>query len=321
MKKFAFAALLLAAPLVLTACGGSASPLVIESNWYNDTKLGDNIAGTYEKLVYTVGTDGGRPVVRDGYSVFYTDGTYTTELNTKQSAFEDGTEAFVYTLTQDLSVKIVFSYGTATHEYTETSHSYVEFLSVAQRLRPVASFREVSCHVPTSYPAADRLCEEYHYSYEVKYDPSTTAAKVIYKDLAASTERTDTYELEGDGTYLDNEEIMFALRGVYSFTAFRTFNTSMGRVMDVESRENKTNEIRHFVYTRNGTPFDGDLDTYQYEIGYGGGVGVAATLLYAAKTNDIGNEHRNVLLNMKLPVLNGFGSLSYTLTEATFNDK
>lgn len=321
MKKIAFAALLLAAPLALTACGGSAAPLVIEPNWYNNTKLGDNIQGTYEKLVYTVGTDGERPVSRDGYSVFYTDGVYTTELSAKQISFGDTDRQWAYSLTADLSVTVRFSYGNTQKEYTEESHSSVQFLPVEQRLRPVSSFREVHCHTPTAYPTEQSLCEEYHYSYSIAYNADTTQADIIYKDLLATTEQTDHYELEGDTTYLDNEEIAFALRGVYSFTTFRTFNTSMGRVMEVGSRESKSNETKPISYMRNGVLSEKNIDTYQYQIGYGSGVGIAATLMYASKTSDIANEHRNVLLSMKLPILNSFGYLSYTLSEATFNDK
>ena len=332
MKKIAFAALLLAAPLALSACGGTTSALAIEANWYANTKLGDNnIGGTYEKLVYTVGTEGGRPVTRDGYSVFYgktsdeeteREGTYTTVLTAEQYEPEDGSAPWkYYKLTADLSVTVRFGYGNAAAEFVETSHSEVTFLPAGGGLAPLRSFREVHCHTPTEYPTEQLLCNEYHYSYEATYKGDLSSATIVYKDLLNKTEQTDSYELEGDGSYLDNEEIMFALRGVYSFLPFRTFNTSMGKVMTVETRNAKENGSKNFSYVRNGETFSGEVGTYLYSIGYGSGVGVAASLLYAAKTSDSDNFHRNALLEMDLPVLRSFGNIHYRLKEATFSDK
>lgn len=322
MKKIVFAALLAAMPLALAACGTGASPLVLESNWYKNTSLGDNIEGTYEELVYSVAT--GESTPRDGFSAEYRDGVYTTKLTIANLQLDNSTREG-YVLETTLSVGLVFTAGGENSPvFTETATSRVEFLPVSTRLSPVKSEREVHCHAPASYASSVENCyTEYHYKYTVEYDDALTKAQVTYTDILGKKEpQTTEYALKGNSTYLDNEEIMFALRGVSGFSTFRTFNTTMRTVQNVSLRANTQEANRTISYLRNGEQFTKeDAPTYEMTIGYGDGVGVDAKLLYAGKTLSADNESRNVLLSMDLPVLGSLGTIRYTLKEATFNDK
>lgn len=336
MKKFPFLALLLAVPLSLTACAGVSSPLIIQPNWYKNTSRKD-IGGTYEKLEYAV-TFQKDSQIDIGLSMEYSNGIYTTVL--ANDTTEDGQE--VYVLTSELDVDVTFRLN-GTDE-TETVHDHslseVTFYPADKRLAPVHSLRTVQWHAPNELPASRNLYTEYHYSYEIGYNAGPSEAQVTYTDYARAADGTllleepsegtefytqkRTYDLEGKTTYLDNEQIMFALRGVNSVVPFRTLNTSMSLVMDVSLRssEDAQETLKYERTDESGTrQYQEMVSTARLELGYGTGIGTGAKLTYAKRTSETDNENRNVLIYMEQDSLHMLGKVCYALKRATFNNR
>lgn len=334
MKKIRLAGLLLLAPLtLLTACSGGV-PLSFTANWYRNTALGASVNDTHEELVYEVTFT---PEESDGgLEAEYDTGTYTTGLVNTNVTLSDGTTTEGYILTTELSISGRYRLGS---EVSDTFNDYVKstvsFLRVTDGLRPVQSEKEV---VSTSATASSPETLEgayttYHYTYNVSYDASLSTATATYTDL---TEREDgttaepqvrEYDVSGDTTFLDNEQILFALRGLdlSSAHSFRTINSVMGLVSTVSTSSSSSDAtaVKEKVnFTMDGTAVDAEIDAIETSLSYTTKPsGQAQTLIYAATTDPANNTYRNVLLRMEVPVSNSLGTLVYRLTDAQFATK
>lgn len=331
MKKRKFASLLLLAPLALcAACGGGLRRVEFQTNWYRNTSLGDAIADTIEELEYAVTMSENTP--RDGFSATYTDGSYKMYLK-NDSVTLDASTREGYVLTSSFQIAVEFSLnGVSTGVMYDSVDTSVEFLPVGDNLKPVHSRKEVISHTPNESPADIAYAyTEYHYSYDVEYDDALTVAKVTYTNLLTNEATGETYEpvtqeydIEGEGTYLDNEEILFAMRGVNfsSASTFRTFNSTMGRVLEVSLREAGKDVTESVSFERNGEQFaTEELPAYEVRLGYEGNIGQGRKIVFAKKSSDTNNENRNVPLRIESPIVRSLGTLCYTLKKAVFTEK
>lgn len=316
MKKLRFAGLLLAPLVLLTACGGVNTGLAFQSNWYRNTALGDLIENTYEALEYSVASSGG---TAEGYSVDYS-GVYKTVLRNAPIRLEEG-EQGGYVYETELSLDVKFTVNGQTGETLRDSvKTHVEFLSVGQSLRPVMSKREVVSHSPVVSPeSAAKAYTEQNFTYETRYDSALTTATVVLDDLKDAAEPTEkTFDIKGKGTYLDNEEILFALRGLTLSTAlsFRTFNSLMESVDTASFRT--ADDCKEIVdFEEDGVRKNETVDAVSVSLALS--TGQAHTLVYAKRAaNDSRNDYRNVLLRMETPLSYSLGNLQYTLKAATF---
>lgn len=328
MKKKRFAALLLFAPLLFTGCGGVAS-VEFQTNWYRNTSLGDALAGTNEQLEYEVTMSESTP--QSGFSVQYTNGVYKTSLvNSTVQMDTRSTEGYVLESTLEMDVSFTLN-GQSTEVMHDSVTSHVEFLPVGAHLCPLSSVKTIHCHTPNNGPASlDGCFTEYHYSYAIEYDDRLTTAKVTYSDLmedaGGNTPEPTVKEvsIEGKGTYLDNEEILFALRGMnFSLSpTFRTYNTTMGSVQSVVLRQS-TKEVAESVdFERDGAQFRAEaLAAVEVHPGYSNNIGLPRVIVLAKKTSDTNNENRNVPLRIETTILRNLGTLRYTLKKATFTGK
>ncbi len=328
MKKIKSATLLLLLPLaLLSACGGGIQRVEIASNWYRNTSLGDYIANTREELEYAVTLTEATP--HNGLTVGYS-GVYTTLL-TNRELENTGREGYV--LETSLTVHVSFTFDGKTTELPEpdTVTTRVEFLPVGDNLRPVRSVKEAKTHVPVEAPTSLADCyADYRYTYAVEYNDARTEAVVTYTDHLPDADGkipepvTRTVNIDGKTTYLDNEQILFALRGMKLTVAplFRSINPTMGTVQEVTLRE-ATKEVTEAVsFERNGEPFSSDaLPAYEIRPAYRNNIGQPYTVVIAKKTSDTDNTFRCVPLRMEYPVLRSLGTMRYTLTKATFTEQ
>lgn len=330
MKKFRVAGFLLFVPLaLLSGCGGVTPTLTFNANWYKRTDLNANIEETLERLEYAVSFDPVRS--ENGFQLSYTDGVYKTELK-NDNVRTDGGLKFGYLLTSELNIKVSFSLnGKQSEVFEDRVYTEARFLSAAEGLAPVSSFREVSSHVPyTDLPLALEACYNvYHYTYETTYDDAGTVAKTVYTDLNAPNEAPveRTYEIDGDGTFLDNEQILFALRGLdlAPKTTFRSINSVTGRVQDVvlSNVSDCPEEHLDWSFETQGRQINtAEVGGVSVTIAYSGSnSGLPQVAVYAKKSDPLSNTYRNVLLELNVPVSYSLGTLRYRLSQATFTTK
>ena len=339
MKKIRLAGLMLLAPLtLLCACSGGV-PLSFAANWNRNT-ADSSVSNTREELVYEVTfTPSETPV--GTLTAEYDEGTYTTLLENKNLTLSDGSSQEGYVYTTKLTISGRFRLGSEVSEtFTDTVTSTVSFLSASQRLKPVKSEKEVvsTSPVSSSPSSLENAFTTYHFTYDVSYDAGLTTATAVYTDLTEyETEEGETvrrdpetreYDIAGDTTYLDNEQILFALRGLNLSSAaatFRTINQVMGIVAEVSTSANSSaaSSVKENVdFTMNGEAVKQEIDAVEVPLTYlTTPSGQSQTLVYAATTDANSNTYRNVLLRMEVPVLQSLGTLVYTLKEAAFADK
>lgn len=330
MKKIRLAGLLLLAPLtLLSACSGG-TPLSFTANWYRNTALGGSVNDTLEELTYEVSFT---PAENDSsFSVEYDTGSYTTRLINANIALSDGSTKEGYIYTTELTISGRYHLGSEVSEdFSDRVSSSVSFLPVTDGLKPVKSEKEVLSTSPiVSLPETlEGAIETYHYTYDVSYDAALTTATAVYTDLNAETPAPETreYAIDGTTTYLDNEQILFALRGLSlsSVATFRTVNSVMGIVTEVSTGTSTTGptSLKESVdFTMDGTAVKTEIDAVQVPIIYQSTPsGQQQDLVYAATTDTNNNTYRNVLLRMEVPVLQSLGTLVYRLKEAVFTAK
>ena len=330
MKKIRLAGLFRLAPLtLLSACSGG-TPLSFTANWYRNTALGGSVNDTLEELTYEVSFT---PAENDSsFSVEYDTGTYTTRLINANIALSDGSTKEGYIYTTELTISGRYRLGSEVSEdFSDRVSSSVSFLPVTDGLKPVKSEKEVLSTSPiVSLPETlEGAIETYHYTYDVSYDAALTTATAVYTDLNAETPAPETreYAIDGTTTYLDNEQILFALRGLSlsSVATFRTVNSVMGIVTEVSTGTSTTGptSLKESVdFTMDGTAVKTEIDAVQVPIIYQSTPsGQQQDLVYAATTDTNNNTYRNVLLRMEVPVLQSLGTLVYRLKEAAFTTK
>lgn len=335
MKKLRFAGAILLVPLVFVCgCGGATPPLNFSANWYRRTDLTENIEDTFEQLEYAVSFDPIRS--ENGFSVSYSDGVYKTELKNENLTLSDGSKKLGYVLTSELTIKVSFELnGKKSETFEDSVYTEARFLSPAEKLAPVSSLRKVRCHTPyTDTPPILESCyNDYSFTYETRYNTAynaaATTAETVYTDLLDPNKApvTRSYDIEGDGTFLDNEQIAFALRGVNlaANLRFRSINSVTGRVQDVVLSEvsETPQEYLDWSFEADGqTVSAADVGAVSATIAYSGANGgQPQTLVYAKKTDSLSNTYRNVLLELNAPVVYSLGVLHYRLTKAVFPTK
>ena len=324
MKKIRLAGLALVAPLCLLCACTTQTPLSFSANWYSDTALNENISDTYEHLEYKVEF---KEAEEKDFSVAYDPGTYTTTLKSELATLPDGTSETVYVYSTELKISGRYTFNGETSDTFEDSvSSEVMFRNVKKGLAPVSSTKTVKTTSPVQN--ADSLEEsfkEYHYTYDVSYNVELTEAKITFTDLNAETPEPaeTTVAIAEGGTYLDNEQILFALRGLDLSTqkTFRSINPVVNNVQTVSIYSPSSTTV-----SLSGAEIDGVTDDYEiaayavnlgYQTSFPGGTQVA----YYAQTVATNNTYRNVLLYLEVPVMQSLGTLRYTLVKAQFAEK
>lgn len=326
MKIKRLAGLITLAPLALMCACSSTQALNFSANWYPQTDTLSTVrTGVSEVLTYSMSftPDAGASLVLD-----YQNGVYTTTLSGE--TYDAGERNLnVYHLHTELSVNVSFSLnGVTAGPFEDSVVSDVYFLSVVDGLRPIESTKVIHSTTPlTSNPSSLQKDIAYHtfdLAYQIKYDDALEKAymKVDYLDTDADDNNAPTeINIKGKGTFLDNEQILFAMRGLNMTAAsFRTVDTAAQKLQSAAL----TGISAPTDYTANFAVGDGEatertLSAYSATLSYqGNNPGQAQELTYASVTNPNNNEWRSVLLRMEVPLLQAVGKMTYTLIRADF---
>lgn len=324
MKKIKIAAVLLFVPVAaMCACTG-ASSLSFTANWYKNTSI-TAVSDTYERLEYKVTFNASSASLP--LSVEYDEGTYVTELKNELITLADGTTAEGYVYTTNLTISGRYSMNGETSEtFNDSLSSVVKFLSVNKNLCPVKSETVVHTTSPVNTSAAslENAIHAYNYTFAVAYDVDLTTASTTYTEIdsksgTAYSPITKDYDISGNGTYLDNEQIAFALRGLSlsSSGSFRSLNTVMKSAQSVSYSAEAVTETVDFE--ADGEQVSADISAYSVTVSFPAGQSKIA--VYAATTDRSSNAYRNVMLRLESPVIGSLGTLVYTLTKAEFSAK
>lgn len=306
---------------VLTACTSTSQKVSFSPYWYKTYNVAPET--TLEQLVYDVSFQAGDGLSND-YTVDY-NGTYTTTLTTKTD--ENGNALYRYETSLVMDVSYTTNSGTETRQDTLTS--YVEFAQTTS-LTPTVSHKEFVCHSPIngSISSVDSLKQDYsvHTTYNSACDGGTSV--LTNRSKTEDNETTQTFEIETKKyTYLDNEQLLFALRGVnpstYSAPSFLVYapftndvqgiTTSFGtKVEGTEFSFKKDDETEKTKRAVNYYPVTVAIDSSS--------PGASQTIWIAETVSATANDYRNVILRMECPVSYNLGTLVYELVSADFAD-
>ncbi len=313
-KLFPILALALAFT-TLSACTNADYKLTFYPNWCE--KPLDNAETVSETLVYKVeGKNISAP-----YELAYKNGTYTATLTSTANG---------YVYETALSVEVDFGFAVET-PIVDTVTTRVEFLTSGNALKPVSSVKSVSSHSPldVAEPTKAEDCySEYKYTIETTYNADGNANSKVTNQLPETPISTNygfTYT-DDEYTYLDNEQLLLALRAISNSTTSGSVNVFSPYVQRVQ-KVNVTladATAKDFSYTLNGSPTTSSIEYRTASLvldeknpGGTQTVWLAKNTVDSSDPNKHVNQYRNMILYMETPLAYAFGSLTYTLTSVT----
>ncbi len=326
MKAKKLAGALVLAPVLLFAACAAQPSVPISANWYSSTNNYGGLTGTSEQLSYTVTftpKDSGGDVRAELDA-----GTYTTNLLAVNIPYAEGKPVGYYLETKYTITGRYYFKNESCGDFTDSITAKVWFLGVSDGLRPVRSEREVTSNLPrTAAAKKEDVTVKYHYQYVASYDAAlTTSTVTLTYPERVGTEGYEpsvtTLNVGGGGSFFDNEQILFVLRGIDPSAAFsfRTVNPSKLAVATLASSGTPTLEKYGCTFALNGEEAKRDIESYRVSIGYGGSnPGNTQELVYARCVDPNANEFRNVLLHMESSMIYDLGTYNFDLKEATFN--
>ena len=310
---------------LFASCTKTDQKVQFSEYWHKD--MNTPSATVLEQLTYQVTTDNSDAASTNSYSVNY-NGTYTTKLE------KDGENRYVYTT--ELSVTAVYDYGTGkSPELKDSVKSTVVFQNAANALKPVYSEKEIVSHSPVNgvvNASTDFNGLKTHSKFEVDYSNNQSS---VYNLLKAEDEQgyktTDEIEIrEKDAkkfSYLDNEQLLFALRGINPTTTtsptLLVYAPYSGVVQQIKTTIGSLAVASDFTFQSvdTGAEVKADISYYPITLTINAkNSGATHTAWITKTTNPNNNEYRNVMLKYEAPISYHLGKLVYTLTQADFID-
>ena len=271
-----------------------------------------------ETLTYKVTHSGN--ATYNGYTVQYSNGQYKTHL---QKTGED-----LYTLTSDFSINVCFVYGgVSTEVLTDTTHSVVVFHSAKNMLKPVSSEKTLYSHSPArgSVTELNDCYEEYHQTVKTVYNENGGEFTITdHMDNDATSSKSFEIENTEKYAYLDNEQLLFALRCMSPSSTAKVqvcdpFDNSMQLVSTTFGSSTAT-DFKNLVI--NGETKE-SLEISYYPVSWEKNAknnGTTKTVWIAETKDANNNTYRNVMLKYIVPLPFTLGELTYELVSANFSN-
>ena len=316
LKKFATALACVLAACSLVACTDKDKQVQLNPYWQENSQAFTNID---ETLTYNVTFEANSGLSGMGYTVGYTDGVYTTHL---QSAQENGEN--VYTYTTALTIKVTYTYGSESVTLDDCVTSATKF---NETLKPISSAKEIISNSPVNTNGAHNAVADcyasYHYAVSTTYNGKESVSTVTNLETPESPVevRKETFNATGGNyRYLDNEQLLFALRGVSNSTTsgkFRFYNPFIDELQLVKFSFDEETGAK-FDYLDNGTAVSKDITYRPVKLTLDAtNPGETQTAWIAKCSNPESNANRNVLLYLETPRSYNLGKLVYKLYSVT----
>ena len=314
-KKILPAFALALAISALAGCSGDKT-VALDNYWDYNSLTEKNTLD--ETLVYDVTFDAGAGLELVNYQLDYKNGTYTT---TVKSGTHDG--KYVYTFTTQLTIDAVYTLGEQTKTYTDKITTETVFYDVANSLRPISSVKTIVSHSPKNGDSYTNV--------EACAYPVDQKIETVYEDNKGTCTRTDnlleadeqskphTFTMDEKYTYLDNEQLLFAIRGFSSSTTSATVKTYTPFVSNLQKvkftfAETDEDEATKFTISENGGEATTKAISYRTanialdEVNPGG-----TQIAWLATGASDKNTYRNVILRLETPLSYSLGTLYYKL--------
>lgn len=275
-----------------------------------------------ETLEYDVAFEKGSGL-NDNYSVDYTNGVYVTKLTTE--ATENGQFHYVYETS--LEIDVTYHYKGESAVLHDSVKTLVKFDKAENFLRPISSHKELISSSPlygSDITSLESCYRTFDYVIDTSYETDDT------KGVCVITDKTNTdgeptendFEINTEKyTYLDNEQLLFAVRGINptvsassKFSVYSPFSDSVQTVgvsfTNVQGAD--------FELTKNGEAGKFELQYYPVSIALNAKNSGATQTAWYAKNTGNSNPFHNVMLRLETPISYNLGKLIYTLKSATF---
>ena len=315
MKKIAPVLALALCLSVFSGCTGDQR-VTFNSYWQQNSLTAEP---TSETLVYDVTFEKGSGLDAIGYDLSYSGGQYKTVLTSETQG-----DKTVYTYKTELTITATYTLGSTSESLTDSVKSEIRFYGAEEALRPISSKKEIVSHSPASGGSILETSDCYQ-SFE--YTVSTAYATDGKSGTSVITEKDKTpvskdFEIdEKHYRYLDNEELLFALRGLSSSVSTAkvlAYSPFAGSVQTV-SLSFAEEESASFTFLKNGAESTQTITYRPVSVVLSEKNPGATQTAWIAKTvNNQNNTHRNVMLKLQTPLSYSLGTLVYTLNSATY---
>ena len=319
MKRKSVIALssLLIASSLLASCGSSSSKVSFGMYWYKDSKTSAEV-GVQEILTYDVSFEPASGIGKN-YELSYNNGTYKTHFG----LVEENGKTF-YRLTSTLTIDVTYKFNGKEESFNDSTLSIVDFEKNSS-LTPIKSSKQIVSHSPLNSNEKTDVSGCYSlvdYSVSVVYNGASGTSIVTNN----ATENSQTHEFEiknaDEYTYLDNEQLYFAMRGLQasttatSFMVYAPFSKTVQEIKATFSSEVAGGE---FTFIKNDDQAPSKLTSNYYNVNLALATknpGSPQSLRIAALKNPTSNKARNLIFEISTPLSYNLGTLKYKLKSA-----
>ena len=231
----------------------------------------------------------------------------------------------------DDDITAVYTFNGETKECADVVTSTVKFYAAEYGLQPISSEKDVNASSPTAAAATtlEDCYEQFHYSTKVTYNEDCTSGTTTVTQHLTTGEtkaKDSSFEIDqGKFSFLDNEQTLFALRGMRNSTTSAKVNVYNPFVLSVQKVAVTVNSdvSESFSFYKNGS-----AEKESFTITYRPVQFVldeknpgATQTAWIAKTIDASkNTHRNVMLQLETPLSYGLGTLVYKLNSVSYQE-
>lgn len=322
-KKFlATISIAVASISLLTGCGTNNLTTAIKPYWLINSNFPDT--EFKETLVYDVSFKAGLGQTSINYSLDY-DGTYTTTLETVEKNQASGGIVYKYTTNLDIDVTYRYAGKTETFKDSVISQMVMEFKNSV--LRPISMHKEIVSNSPINGANNPSVPYDiYECAIDTVYNADGKSGNSTLKNQLKenSTPKKSTFKAEDRYTYLDNEQLLLAVRGISqtiqsaTFFVYSPFTTTI-QTVDFKLEEKVSD--KDFKFTNNSVETTKIIPYIPIKFSISSGnTGETQTVWVASMESTDNNINRNLILHMEVPIAYKLGTLNYNLKEITYNE-
>ena len=309
-KKLLSAIALAVCATTFTACAGINERVAFKEYWFENTNI--TPATVLETLEYEVEFKKASGLNED-YTVNYKNGVYTTKLSLT------GDE---YLYETSLNIDVIYTAGGSSVEKKDSINTWVKFKQTST-LQPISSHKEIINHSPANGGSTIETCFlSYNYTVDTIYNENGLDGKSIIVNNATEAKLEQTFTVEDKYTYLDNEQLLFALRGLSQSTSaisVSVYAPFSSVVQSINLTYGSLQKGTEFTFQKGETQVKQVINYYPVSMKINAQLpGATQTVWIAETTNPKSNTFRNVMLQLETPLSYNLGSLIYKLKSANF---
>ena len=302
----------------LTACAGDKT--VEFGNYWTGDAL---ISGTeiHETLKYDASFAPTEVTETLDYTFAYTNGSLVTTLD---STTENGKVVYVFKTEMNIDVTYTFK-GESSEPFKDSIVSEVRFYEAANNLKPISSNKTIVIHNPTNGNKHTKLSKCYrisNYTIQTTYDEKGKGNCVVTSTDNADFSFKDKFSPDKDYNFIDNEQLLVALRAISKDTSSATvesYSPFVGNPQKIKFSFADGKSGQKFDLIENGQDFTGEKSraiayrkvTMSIDAANSGSSQIAGVATGNTST------YRNVVLRNETPHAYGLGSLVFQLKEIT----